>query len=141
MRIKLLKNLLCFITATVALNAQAVFIAELDQESYGWMELNETTGLSHAPADGSLKQDAPALVEYEYTTRELKEELERSYVPWNTSEWQGSDSFLDSVSITAGESSESLHGDESPSVKVLLLIISGIIGIFGLTKDRSHEED
>ena len=138
MLVKLLKNLLCLIIATVAYNAEAVFIAEADNSNYEWLTINETSSLTPVSKEDRLSNRS-TLYEYEYTSRELQNDISHTYTPWqDTDEWYGNSAF-DSVSVTARETNEGVNGKDSVSVRVLLLIISGLIGIFGLTKDRSHE--
>lgn len=139
MLVKLIKNTLCLVIATVAFNAHAVFIAEVDTTSYEWLTINHTGSLDQVSKEGTTNRST--LYEYEYTSRELQNDVTQSYTPWrNVDEWYGASTF-DSASVTARElnSNEGVNGKESVSVRVLLLIISGLIGVFGLTKDRSHE--
>ena len=139
MQIKLIKHLLCVMIATVAFNAQAVFIAEVDTTRYQWVVLDETDSLDTVHI-GEKVTGTATLYEYEYTSRELEKDISHSYAPWHgTSDWYSSSSLLDTASVTTNDTGENVNGNEALSVKVLLLIASGLIGVIGLTRDRSNE--
>jgi len=136
MLINTIKLALCLIAATFTFNAQAVFMAELDETDYEWLEIADAKGISQMPIVEKLTNDPANFYQYEYTSHELVEDLSNSYAPWyGSNDWHDSDTFVSSARITT---SDHANNESSPSVKVLLLIVSGLIGIFGLTKDRSE---
>lgn len=139
MLMKLIKLLLCLITATAAFNAHAVFIAELEGNGYEWVELNSSTSVNHISSDKRMTNEKNTIYEYEYSSKELAKDLSQIYAPWfGEDEWQRADPKVASAEVAASDSYIGEDRKSSPSVKVLLLIISGLIGIFGLTKDRSQ---
>ena len=137
---KLIKHLLYVMIATFTFNAHAVFIAEVDTTGYEWLAVNESSAtLNPAQVEEKLT-DKTGLYKYEYTSRELEEDLSHTYTTWQgANEWYSGSALLDTAYVTASETSDNVNGDDSLSVRVLLLIISGLIGVFGLTKDRSHQ--
>ena len=136
MLIKTIKLLVCVITAGFAFNAQAVLMAELDENSYEWLENSKTAGANHLRVESRLTNEKTTLYEYEYTSRELEQDLSHAYAPWyGLTEWNDGDSTVRNTRITTSDSG---NVNSSPSVKVLLLIVSGLIGVIGITKDRSE---
>lgn len=136
MLIKLITVLLCLISVTVASNAQAIFTAELDDSDYEWLEQTEASGQSHLQIGREFMDETSTLYKYEYTSRDLVQDISHTYAPWHGSnEWQSSDSTAMNVKISRSGLKDDADRSSSLSVRTLLLIVSCLIGIFSLSKD------
>lgn len=141
MLFKSIKLLLCLIITTVTLNAQAVFTTRPNGTDYKWLELTEATGLSHMRAAGEIRHNASTLYEYEhkYASTELVQDFSSSSAPWyGLNGWYSGISAVNNIGITGSDSVVGVDSDSPASIRNFLLLITGLIGIIGLTRNRSN---